>query len=87
MTNKKRKDIYLREAGKIALPFPLRILYWFKIKKDIKKEKRIIKYNTEKKIASTYKQFNYYCPHCLFQTNDFTKICPECRSSKLLKTN
>jgi lipopolysaccharide biosynthesis regulator YciM len=32
------------------------------------------------------KVFEYYCPHCLFQTNEYTKLCPKCRSHRLVKT-
>jgi rubredoxin len=40
----------------------------------------------EKKAKNLPKVFDFYCPHCLFQTNEFTKICPECRSHRLERT-
>jgi len=86
MAINEKKHRNLEELGKIALPFPLRILYWFKLRKDIDKEKENIKTNSDRKIFSTNKEFDYYCPHCLFQTNEFDKICPECRSGRLMDT-
>jgi hypothetical protein len=41
----------------------------------------------EKKAKNLPKVYNYYCPHCLFQTNDYSKKCPECQSSKLIRTH
>ena len=29
------------------------------------------------------KEYNYYCPFCLFQTNEKYKTCPKCAKSKL----
>jgi hypothetical protein len=31
------------------------------------------------------KEFDYYCPACLFQTNDELKICPKCNEKKMIK--
>jgi len=86
MTTKEKKNSNVKEIGKMALPLPIRLLYWFKLKKDIEKEKKILKNKSDNIITSTYYQFDYYCPHCLFQTNDLKKICPECRRGRLLKT-
>jgi len=40
-----------------------------------------------KKLETLYlvKPFDFYCPECLFQTNDKFKICPKCNKSELLK--
>jgi lipopolysaccharide biosynthesis regulator YciM len=86
MAGKEKKYGNLKKVGKMTLPFPLRMLYWFKLKKNIDKEKENIKTNSERIISSTYKKFDYYCPHCLYQTNEFKKICPECRRGRILKT-
>ena len=40
----------------------------------------------ERKTKNLPKEFDYYCPHCLFQTNEYSKICPQCRSKRLEKT-
>ena len=32
------------------------------------------------------KKYKYFCPHCLFQTNEYSKICPKCRRGRLEKT-
>jgi len=32
------------------------------------------------------KQFDYFCPKCLYQTNVYVKKCPECNGGKLKKT-
>jgi len=32
------------------------------------------------------KEFDYYCPGCLHQTNEYSKRCPECKKQRLLKT-
>lgn len=40
----------------------------------------------EKTAKNLNKEFDYYCPHCLYQTNEYTKLCPRCRSKRLEKT-
>ena len=42
--------------------------------------------DAKKKVKKLPKEFDYYCPHCLFQTNEYSKICPECRTGRLEKT-
>lgn len=39
--------------------------------------------NKGKELPKTY---DYYCPHCLHQTNRKLKMCPQCGDGKLLKT-
>lgn len=81
MAVKYRKHSRLKQVGRMALPLPIRLLYWLKLKR----EKEDIKKDSERIITSTYKQFNYYCPHCLFQTNDYNKFCPKCRRGRLVE--
>jgi len=40
----------------------------------------------KRKANNLPKVFDYYCPHCLFQTIEYMKICPQCRSHRLEKT-
>ena len=40
----------------------------------------------ERRSKNIPKEFDYYCPHCLFQTNEYSKICPQCRRQRLEKT-
>lgn len=40
----------------------------------------------ERRAKNIPKEFDYYCPHCLLQTNGYSKICPQCRSKRLEKT-
>lgn len=51
-------------------------------KERAKQEARI----AERRASKLPKVFDFYCPHCLFQTNDYMKICPECRSHRLERT-
>ena len=37
----------------------------------------------KKKADSFPKEFTYFCPRCLFQTNDMKKKCPKCASGIL----
>ena len=32
------------------------------------------------------KRFKYFCPHCLYQTNEYSKVCPKCRRGRLEET-
>ena len=42
--------------------------------------------DAKRKADRVQKKFEYFCPHCLFQTNEYSKVCPECRRSRLEKT-
>lgn len=46
--------------------------------RKLKTERDLAKHS-EKQAQSLPKKYNYYCNSCLFQTNKFSKRCPECR--------
>lgn len=41
---------------------------------------------SKRKAGILPKEFDYYCPGCLHQTNEHSKRCPQCRKQRLLKT-
>jgi RNA polymerase subunit RPABC4/transcription elongation factor Spt4 len=41
----------------------------------------------KKKADSLPKEFNYYCSNCLYQTNEYTKMCPQCKRHRLERTD
>jgi lipopolysaccharide biosynthesis regulator YciM len=60
--------------------------YWVgKVAADKHRAKEEAK-RAKRKAKNLPKVFDYYCPHCLFQTNEYKKICPQCRNRRLEKT-
>jgi Zn finger protein HypA/HybF involved in hydrogenase expression len=45
-------------------------------KREKKLQAEIIE--AEMKAEELPKEYDYYCPACLFQTNDFSVLCPKC---------
>ena len=43
-------------------------------------DKQKINYDYSKKV------FQFFCPQCLYQTNEFKKKCPKCMGGRLKKT-
>jgi hypothetical protein len=54
--------------------------------KDIRKERAEIKKQTNAELNNLPKVYEFYCPRCLFQTNEEAKLCPNCKESRLLPT-
>lgn len=50
------------------------------VRGDKKKVARLQSEAIEAEMKAKYleKKFDYYCPACFFQTNEFTVICPKC---------
>ena len=38
---------------------------------------------SERRAQTLPKEFSYYCSSCLFQTNEYSKKCPKCKSGNL----
>jgi len=60
-----------------------------KIRKDLSKERKELEAEVaDAKNAAKHlpKEFNYYCPSCLYQTKEDTGRCPKCGASPLKKT-
>jgi RNA polymerase subunit RPABC4/transcription elongation factor Spt4 len=43
--------------------------------------------DAKKKSENLPKKYKYYCPNCLYQTNEYVKLCPECRKVRLEQTS
>ncbi|UCE36987.1 MAG: hypothetical protein JSW00_16065 [Thermoplasmata archaeon] len=55
--------------------------------KRIKKERIEIRNKTKIEINNLPKKYDFFCPHCLFQTNDLAKVCPNCGKGELFPTS
>jgi RNA polymerase subunit RPABC4/transcription elongation factor Spt4 len=53
----------------------MRVLGKAKAKQEAEEAKR--------KSENLPKKYKYYCPNCLYQTNEYSKLCPECRQGRL----
>lgn len=40
----------------------------------------------EEKAKDLPKEFDYFCPACLYQTNELTEFCPKCGNKELRRT-
>jgi hypothetical protein len=54
--------------------------------KDISKERAGIKYQTDTELKKLPKVYDFYCPRCLYQTNEEAKLCPNCKEGRLQNT-
>jgi hypothetical protein len=54
--------------------------------KDIKKERSEIKDQSKAELKKLPKVYEFYCPRCLYQTNEEAKLCPNCKEGRLLPT-
>ena len=64
------------------------VLYYYHrtMYRDIRKERAEIKDLTNTELEKLPKVYDFYCPRCLFQTNDDVKMCPNCKEGRLLPT-
>ena len=51
-----------------------------------KHELRALVKTSKRRAGRLPKEFDYYCPGCLHQTNEYSRRCPECKKQRLLKT-
>ena len=82
MNNKETKKERRWRLSKSIWGTPFHIYDYYKIKRS----KKALEADYNRKISELPKEFNYYCPSCLYQTNDYVKICPKCNNSKLSAT-
>jgi hypothetical protein len=54
--------------------------------KDIKDKRAEIREQTDSELKKLPKVYDFYCPRCLFQTNEDSKLCPNCRDGGLKPT-
>jgi hypothetical protein len=54
--------------------------------KDIKDERAQIKDKTNAELKKLPKVYDFYCPRCLYQTNEEAKLCPNCKEGRLQPT-
>jgi hypothetical protein len=57
-------------------------LWWPKLALEIDKA-QIDADEAKRKAENIPKKYNYLCVNCLFQTNEYTKICPRCERQEL----
>lgn len=62
--------------------------YYITIRKKRKERRRTteIKKRADQEIAALPKKYDYFCPKCLHQTNEKTRVCPSCRNGRLEPT-
>jgi len=61
--------------------------YWYRRKIErIKREELATRYSTNSEIMNLPKVYNFYCPKCLYQTNEEVKLCPNCQKGILSPT-
>ena len=52
----------------------------------IKKEKLAKRSSSNLEVINLPKVYDFYCPKCLFQTNEQVEFCPNCQTGKLSPT-
>ena len=54
--------------------------YWHRRKiEGIKRKKKLVKqYSSDLEIINIQKVYEFYCPRCLYQTNEDVEYCPNC---------
>lgn len=63
------------------------LFYWHRRKIDRIKRKKLIKqYSSDLEIVNLPKVYDFYCPKCLYQTNEKVKLCPNCQKGILSPT-
>ncbi len=54
--------------------------------KDIRKERAEIKDLANAELKNLPKVYDFYCPRCLFKTNEEAELCPNCKKGRLQHT-
>ena len=63
------------------------LFYWHRRKLDrIRREKVAKQSSSYLEISNLPKVYDFYCPKCLYQTNEQVEICPNCKAGKLSRT-
>lgn len=55
--------------------------------KRIKRERIEIRDRIKSELSILPKVYDFYCPRCLYQTNDKVEVCPNCGMGKLSPTS
>lgn len=63
------------------------LFYWHRRKiHRIKREKLVKQSSSNLEISNLPIIYNFYCPKCLYQTNEEVEICPNCQKGVLSRT-
>ncbi len=61
--------------------------YWHRRRIErIKREKLVKQSSSNLEIINLPKVYDFYCPKCLYQTNEKVKLCPNCKKGELSPT-
>jgi len=71
----------------IVLLFLNILFFWHRRKiYRIRREQQVKQISTYEQISNLPKVYDFYCPKCLYQTNEQVEICPNCETGNLMPT-